>query len=155
MRAFTLAAAVLLGLAPAAPALAQDRPADTLEILLEKIRSDKKLLVATNMSLTEAEAKGFWPVYEEYQTALADINRRTGSMIKQYAETGGTVTEDLAGKMLDDFIKLEKDRAALLETFRPRFGKVLPATKVGRYYQIENKIKAVVMYELASVIPLM
>ena len=44
--------------------LAQDRPADNMKIVLEKIKADKKLLVADNMQLTEAEAKTFWPVYE-------------------------------------------------------------------------------------------
>jgi len=41
------------------PATAQDEPADNMEIVLEKIRADKKLLIAENMELTEAEAKDF------------------------------------------------------------------------------------------------
>ena len=49
------------------PALSQDKPADNMQILLEKVKADKKLLVAANMELTESEAKGFWPVYEGYQ----------------------------------------------------------------------------------------
>jgi hypothetical protein len=32
--------------------------------------------------------------------------------------------------------------------------KVLPATKVARYLQIENKIRAIVKFELAARIPL-
>jgi hypothetical protein len=32
--------------------------------------------------------------------------------------------------------------------------KVLPAKKVARYLQIENKIRAVVKYDLAAVVPL-
>jgi hypothetical protein len=31
---------------------------------------------------------------------------------------------------------------------------VLPATKVARYLQIENKIRAIVKFELAALIPL-
>ncbi len=46
----------------AATAAAQDKPADNMQIVLEKIRADKKLLVAENMQLTEAEANAFWPV---------------------------------------------------------------------------------------------
>jgi hypothetical protein len=33
-------------------------------------------------------------------------------------------------------------------------GKALPATKVARYLQIENKIRALVKFELAAQIPL-
>jgi hypothetical protein len=35
------------------PVLGQDKPADTMQIVLEKVRADKKLLVAANMQLTE------------------------------------------------------------------------------------------------------
>ena len=154
MRKFALVL-LLAGLTGAAPALAQDQPADNMEVLREKIRADKKLLVAANMDLTETEAKGFWPVYEEYQNGLAALNRRTGLLIKRYADAGGTVSEADANAIMDEYISIEKARLAQLETFRPRFAKVLPVTKAARYFQIENKIRAVIQYELAEGIPLM
>jgi hypothetical protein len=49
------------------PALAQDKPADNTQILREKIKEDQKLLIASNMELTELEAKGFCPIYKDYQ----------------------------------------------------------------------------------------
>ena len=49
----------LFGFTPIAPA--QDKPADNMQILRDKIRADKKLVVATNMELTESEAKDFCP----------------------------------------------------------------------------------------------
>ena len=155
MRFPVLAALLLLGSAAAAPALAQDTPADNMEVLREKLRADKKLLVAANMQLTETEAKAFWPVYEEYQAGLAEMNRRTGLLIKRYADTGGKVAEADANAIMDEFVSIEKARIAHIETFRPRFAKVLPAPKVARYFQIENKIRAAVQYELADGIPLM
>jgi hypothetical protein len=65
--------------------LAQDRPADNMEILRAKFKADKKLLVATDMELTESETKGFWPVYEEYQRQLAKINARLLKNRESYA----------------------------------------------------------------------
>jgi hypothetical protein len=67
------------------PALTQDKPADNMQILREKIKSDRKLLVATNMELTDSEAKAFWPVYEEYQKDLTGINQRIVKLIESYA----------------------------------------------------------------------
>ena len=154
MRSLRFATLLLLGLAVAGPALAQDKPADNMQVLLEKIRADKKLLVAENMNLTEAEAKGFWPVYDELQAELASLNQRTGQLIRQYAETGGNVTPAAANAILDEFLSVEKGRLAMYEKFRPRFAGVLPAPKVVRYYQIENKIRAVIQYGLAAEIPL-
>ena len=67
---FLRVAVVVLASLVAVPAFAQDKPADTMQIVREKVRADKKLLVAQNMGLTEAEAKDFWPVYEGYQQEL-------------------------------------------------------------------------------------
>ena len=50
---------------------AQDKPTDTnMQILLDKVKADKKLVVAANMDLTEPEAKAFWPMYDDYQKEL-------------------------------------------------------------------------------------
>ena len=62
--AFFLALAVAMTIWMSSPVLAQDKSADNMQILLDKIKADKKLLVAANMDLTESEAKGFWPIYE-------------------------------------------------------------------------------------------
>ena len=51
----------------AMPAASQEKASDNMQIVIEKIRADKKLFVAENMQLTEAEAKAFWPVYKQYQ----------------------------------------------------------------------------------------
>ena len=65
---------------------AQDKPADNMQILRDKIKADKKLVVATNMELTESEAKGFWPIYEQYQKELQKINQRLGKVLESYAD---------------------------------------------------------------------
>ena len=57
-----------------------------MQLVIEKIRADKKLFIAANMQLTEAEAKGFWPVYEQYQDELFLLRARTLKLINDYAE---------------------------------------------------------------------
>ncbi len=37
-----------------------------MAILREKIKTDKKLVVAPAMRFTQNEAPGFWPVYEAF-----------------------------------------------------------------------------------------
>lgn len=135
-------------------ALAQEKPADTMQIVREKVGADKKLFIATNMGLTESEAKGFWPVYESYQAELEQVEARTGRLIEEYARTYRAMSDQVARKLLNEFLTIEADRLKLQETYVPRFRKALPDTKVVRYYQLENKIQAVVNYDLARVIPL-
>jgi len=138
------------------PALTQDKPSDNMQILREKVKADKKLVVATNMGLTESEGKGFWPVYEGYQNDLEAINQRIVKLIQSYAADyrANTLTDEKAKKLTDEMVAIEQAEAGLKASYVPKLNKVLPAKKVARYLQIENKIRAVVKYDLAAGVPL-
>jgi hypothetical protein len=41
--------------------------------------------MAANMELTEAEAKSFWPVYDEYQKELQKVNEPPIALRNGYA----------------------------------------------------------------------
>jgi len=136
------------------PALAQDKPADNMQLVLEKIRVDKKLFVADNMQLTEGEAKAFWPVYDRYQNELFLLRARSTKLIKDYADAYKKMDNNTARKLLDEYMTVEALGLKLRQAYLPQFRKVLPQVKVARYYQIENKIQAALTYELARNIPL-
>ena len=95
----------------------------------------KKLVVGANLELTESEAQRFWPVYEDYQRDLQKLNQRTIALI-------------------DEAVSIEQAEAKLKSAYVPKLSKVLPAKKVARYMQIENKIRVIVKYDLASAVPL-
>jgi len=135
-------------------ASAQDKPADNMEIVKEKIKSDKKLLVATNMQLTESEATAFWPIYESYQAELGKLRDREIKLIEKFAASYETMSDDVAKKLLDDSLSIDSDHQKLRQSYLAKFRGVLPDAKVARYYQIESKIDAVLEYELAKRIPL-
>lgn len=141
----------------AAPAFAQDNPVDTnMQILLDKVRADKKLLVAANMELNEAEGKVFWPIYDAYQKELQAINYRAGKTILAYADAYNkkALTDDLAKRLTKEALAIDQDELTLRKTYAAKLNGVLPAMKVARYIQIENKIRAAIGYELAAGIPL-
>ena len=153
-RKVTITLLVLLMAAGVVPALCQEKSADNMQLVFEKIRADKKLFVAENMQLTEAEAKTFWPVYERYQDELFLLRARTVKLIKDYADAYEKMTNETAKKLLDEYITIETLGPKLRQAYLPKFRSVLPEIKVARYYQIENKIQAVLMYDLAANIPL-
>ena len=153
----TIGAAIaitFLGFAPLA--MAQDKPADNMQVLRDKLKADKKLVVAANMELTESEAKNFWPIYEEYQKELQKINRRIIALLESYAADfrSKSLTDDKAKKLIDEAMAIEQAEANLKSTYAPKLSKGLPVIKVARYLQIENKIRAVVKYDLAQGVPL-
>jgi|SRR5262245_5280066 len=139
-------------------AQAQEAAQMNMEILKEKVKADKKLLVATNMNLNDAEAKNFWPLYDGYQKELDQINQRLGKTINAYAEAfnagKGEISNDQAKKIMGEALGVEESEVTLRKSYYEKLGKALPATKVARYLQIENKIRALVKFELAAQIPL-
>ena len=150
---FAIALAItFIGIADFAPA--QDKPADNMEIVKEKIRTDKKLLIATNMQLTESEANAFWPIYESYQAELGKLRDREIKLIEQFAASYETMSDDVAKNLLDDSLSIDSDHQKLRQSYLAKFRGVLPDAKVARYYQMESKIDAVLEYVLAKRIPL-
>ena len=136
------------------PALAEEKPADNMQILQEKIKADKKLLVSENMQLTEKEAKAFWPVYDSYQKDLGKLNERLLQLIDEYAKNYETMTDQTAQNLTNKYLALESERVKMLQSYVPKISKAVGSKKAARYLQLENKISAVVKFELAANIPL-
>ena len=132
----------------------EDKSADDMTIVKDAIKANKKLFVSDNMQLTESEAKAFWPVYEKYQDSLEELTDRSIKLIGKYAENYQTMTDEIAKKLLEEFLDIECDNTELKKSYVPKFLKVLPAKKVVRYYQLENKIDAAGNYEIAKEIPI-
>ena len=159
----SLAMVLILGLGlVATPVLAQESTggasSTNMEILKEKLKADKKLLIASNMQLSDAEAKQFWPLYEAYQKELQHINDRLVKTIKSYADAynqgQGMIKEDEAKRLLQEALSVDEAEVKLRRAYSEKIGKVLPATKTARYIQMENKIRALLRFELAREIPL-
>jgi len=124
-----------------------------LDVLRDTIRANRKAFVAVNLGLSDTEAKAFWPVYDRYETDLKGVNDRLVKVIEDYTTHFKDLLDDQAKKLLDDYLAVEEDRAKLRRTYVGDFAKALPGKKVARLYQIENKMDAVIRYDLAATIP--
>src|SRR5678815_2595050 len=153
MKIVAIVLAALMG--SALPATAQESSDTNMEILKQKLKADKKLIVAGNRDLSEADAKKFWPVYDAYQKDLEQVNQKLGQTIKEYAEAfnKGPVQDNTAKKLLNEVLSLDEQETKLKRTYADKLEKVLPYSKVARYIQIENKIRALIKMELAQQIP--
>lgn len=157
MKKFVLFLMMAFALSVSVPVFAQEEPTESdMQILLEKIKADKKLLVAANMKLSDAEARKFWPVYDAYQAELKKINNRIAVLIDDYATAynNNSLTDTKAKKMISEMIAIDQAEASMKKSFVPKLYKTLPAVEVARYLQIENKIRAALRYEIAAAVPL-
>jgi hypothetical protein len=149
---------VALTLAAAAPALAQTAPSGSttnMDILVAKLKADKKLLMAQTVGLTDAEGKAFWPIYDACQAEQEGINKRLAAAIGGYAKeyNAGTMTDAKASALTTESFAVEEALLASKKACAAKLNGVIPATKIARYVQVENKIRAQINYELAAAIP--
>jgi hypothetical protein len=143
-------------------ALGQEQPKSTTEeaqaaeirLTREEINNERQALVTRAMDLTPDEMQRFWPVYVEYRLASLKVGDRIVLLITTYADNYENLTDPVADELLAEFVRIEEERARLKAEYLPKFKAVLPARKVVRFYQIENKMDNIILAELAKTVPL-
>ncbi len=139
-----------LGAQPTAEGQAQDA---TLDVLLDAVRANRKAMVAVNLDLTDEEAVKFWPIYDRYQKDINENGDRWVAVIAEYTENFSSLSNDMAEKLVQDYLAVERARNEVRSSYLDDFTAILPGRKVARFYQIENKVDALIRYDLAATIP--
>lgn len=134
--------------------LAAQTTADAIELTRVLIQAERQAIVAQTMQLTEAEGDGFWPIYRQYRGELAGVGDRWVALIKDYAENYENLSDVKADSMLTELFNIRRAILDIRVNYIPRFKEVLSPVKVARFYQIENKLDAVVDYDIAESVPL-
>jgi len=125
---------------PAAPKVSADKVADdSIQLMRQDVRSQRKKIVAANLPLTEAEAVKFWPVYDRYVVEHSRIYDTRYALIKEYAQNYNTLTDEQARSFMKRWITSEK---------------VISAKKTAMFYQIDRRLGYMVELQLSSQIPL-
>jgi hypothetical protein len=155
-RLFLAAAlACLLSGAPvyAADTGAADAPQAEPGILLDTIRANRKALVAVNLELSPEEANEFWPLYDRYQKEISATGDRVVAIVDEYTATFRDLSNEKALQLMESYLAAEAERLQVRRSYLGEFAKVLPGRTLARFYQVENKMDAVLRYDLAAAIP--
>ncbi|MCG6921962.1 MAG: hypothetical protein LJF15_12890 [Acidobacteria bacterium] len=137
----------------AAPAVPQD-VAQSLELSREVVDTQKRIIVAGSLPLSDEEADAFWPLFDAFQEELKKIDRRSDRLIAEYAAEYATLAGARARRMIDEALSIEEDRVKLKRSWIKRMEPALPPRMLARYFQLENKFQAIVAADLARQIPL-
>lgn len=153
---------ILLLLASCATAFAQQSESGILadqglKEARELLQSGRKEFVAEELHLNEAEARAFWPVYDEYHAAVMVVRDRHAETLGDYLKTyqAGAVTDQYAEELIDKELEFRSDLLDVQEKYLKKFKKALPIRKVARFYQLESKMDAEIDAQLALFVPLM
>ena len=149
----TMSAMAALGATGAAFAQTSSTQDDT-EVLIGQIQADKRAVVLKTLELSDAQVAAFTPIYDEYQRENKALLGRGSDLVNKFAANFGSMTDDAAKAILKDWFKLRDDRVALMRKYAKKFERVLPATKVLQWVQVENKLNLILDVQAARIIPI-
>ena len=154
MRIAPIALALLMAFVPIAAQVQDLGLATDEQILLKQVMTDKRDIYAKNLGLTDSESRAFWPVYDEYEGKVKKVNDRFLALLNDYVAKYAALADADAAAMLKEKMAIEKERAALKQTYTKKVAKVLPPKKALRYSQIETRVDMMIQRDVYSLIPL-
>jgi len=125
-----------------------------VKLLRQDLRSQKKQLIAANLTLTDAESTKFWPVYDQFSAEMTALGDQKLALIKEYAQKFGSLTDAQAQSLLNRSLALDEAATQLRIKYVPIINKVLPGTKTATFFQMERRISTLIDLQVASLIPL-
>lgn len=137
-----------------APEADQEDLTSDMALTRASIQLRRQAIVTSVMDLTPKESEAFWPLYREYRVEMAKVGDRISKLLVQYSEQYDGLTDAQASQIMKDWIGVEKARTGVKDKYVSRFKKILPARKVMRFFQADNKLDAMLLAQLASVVPL-
>jgi hypothetical protein len=150
----SMAAPVPSAAAPEASGSEAGSPESQKQIDLTAARAERKAIVNDNMKLSADEAKAFWPVYDKYESAMDKIEDRHIKEIKDFAKNYDTLTDADAKHKLDEVMAIAQARLNVQKAYIPKFRAVVSQVQTTRFFQIDNKLRAMVQCQIAQMVPL-
>jgi hypothetical protein len=155
MKKILIAVAALASLGAGLPASAQTaNTVDDTEVLISQIQTDKRAIVLKTLELTDAQVAAFTPIYDQYQAEMKVLMERGAAVLDKFAANFGSMTDDAAGGILKEALKIRDDRNAVMRKYVKKVDKVLPTTKVLQWVQVENKLNTLLDMQAAMIIPI-
>jgi septum formation topological specificity factor MinE len=124
------------------------------ELDIAAARADRKAIVGANMKLTDSEAAAFWPLNDAYEARMDKLDDRHAAEIKAYAEHYQTLTDEDAKNKLDEVIAIGQARLDVQTQYVPKVRSAILSIKTTRFFQIDNKLRAMIQCDIARIVPL-
>jgi hypothetical protein len=127
---------------------------EDVKLLRKDLRSIKKQVIAANLSLTDAEAEKFWPIFDRYTAELATITDAKYTLLTEYAQNYDTLTGEQAESYIRGRAAVDESIMQLRLKYVPVFRKVLSGRTTALFFQIEWRLGLIMDLQLASQTPL-
>ena len=117
------------------------------------LKDNKKSIVKQSIVITNEDADFFWPLYEEYNSKMNNLNNQYIALLKEYSEKQGELNFDQAMDLWEGTMDVKQGLLKLEKKYYWKMIEGMSPVKVVTYFNLERELKAKVEIELLSQIP--
>jgi hypothetical protein len=129
-------------------------PEGYIALMRSDVQAKKTDIIRQNLTLTDDQAKKFWPLQRSYENDLSKVNDKRLEVLRDYAKNwdslSDTTAKDLGTRLLD----FQKKRIDLRSKYFDRMSKEVSPTVAAKFFQIETQMESLIDLEIASSVPL-
>jgi hypothetical protein len=125
-----------------------------LDLMRTDLKKDKVAIIGSAMGFTGDEAAKFWPVYKDYEAELTPIGDQRVGLIKDYAASYKTMSNEKAGQLAVKAMDLRQKRLDLMKKYYQRLAKEMSPIVAARFLQVEDQLNLILDLKIAQELPL-
>jgi hypothetical protein len=125
-----------------------------IDLLRQDVRQQKAEIMGSMMLLSATDAAKFWPIYSDYDVALAKLNDQRVENIKEYARNYNDLTDEEADRLIEKSVSFQKERADLLAATYGKVKQALGGVTAARFAQIEHQLLLIIDLQIDSSLPI-
>jgi hypothetical protein len=147
---------LLIGmLAACLSAAGQDKlPESEIALLRANIQTKKTDILQQNLTLSDEQAKTFWPLQRSYENDLSKLGDQRLEVIREYAKNWDNLTDETAKALGKRLLDYQKKRVDLRSRYFDRMAKEISPTIAAKFFQVETQLEDIIDLEIASSVPL-
>jgi hypothetical protein len=129
-------------------------PESEIALLRADIQTKKTDILQQNLTLSDEQAKTFWPLQRSYESDLSKLGDQRLEVIREYAKNWDNLANDTAKDLGRRLLDYQKKRVALRGRYFDRMSKGISPTVAAKFFQVEMQLEDMVDLEIASSLPL-
>jgi len=124
-----------------------------IELARADMSSQRNEIVNATMQLSDKDAAVFWPIYRKYEYERSVVDDSRAAVVKEYAEKYSTITDTDAKSMTERMMESDSREIALKKKYAKELSRVLPATTVAKFFQLDHRLDLLEGMQVESSLP--
>jgi len=110
-----------------------------------RFHDEKVAFFNEKLELSEAEAKLFWPVQEDFHNRNMKINEDERTLLNYYSSNYEAMSDKEIDESIQKFMDLQKKRVELMQEYHNTFVDIIGKKKTMKMYSLDREFKMYIL----------